>query len=109
MKSLFRTAGVLGIAVLASAAWAAGAWVSVPSTVDTNGRIAIKGSTSYPLTNVTVRFAHAQASPIDMVAQAGADGSFVVTFQPLIVGGYTVTVFDSAGQRIGQGNFALMR
>jgi hypothetical protein len=109
MKSFFKPASLLVMAALAGMSLAAGPWVSVPSTVDVSGRVVVKGSTALPLTNVTVRFAHPQASPIDMVVQAAPNGAFSVNFQPLLAGSYTVTAFDSAGRLIGGGNFSLIR
>jgi hypothetical protein len=109
MKSFFKPASLLVMATLTGMAWAADPWVSVPSTVDLSGRVVVKGLTALPLTNVTVRFAHPQAAPIDMVVQAASSGAFSVSFQPLIVGSYTVTAFDSAGRLIGGGNFSLIR
>lgn len=94
---------------LGAAAQAAGPQVSVPSTPDSNGRIAITGTAVQALSNVTVRFAHAQAAPIDVVTQATAGGSFAVNFQAPITGGYAVTVYDSNGQVIGQGRFGYIR
>lgn len=109
MKSLFKPASLLVMAALTGLAVAADPWVSVPSTVDVSGRVVVNGSTSLPLTNVTVRFSHPQATPIDMVVQAASNGRFVVNFQPLLAGSYTVTAYDSAGRLIGGGNFSLIR
>ena len=109
MRSFFKPASLHAMATLAGLSWAADPWVSVPSTVDLSGRVVVKGSTALALTNVTVRFAHPQALPIDMVVQAAANGAFSVSFQPMLVGSYTVTAFDSAGRRIGGGNFSLIR
>jgi hypothetical protein len=94
---------------LGAAAQAAGPQVSVPSTPDSAGRITIKGTAVQPLSNVTVRFAHTQAAPIDVVAQATSIGSFAVNFQAPITGGYGVTVYDSNGQLIGKGRFGWIR
>lgn len=83
--------------------------VSVPSTPDATGQVTITGNAIAPLTNVTVRFVHDQAAPIDIVAQASANGSFAIKFQPPIAGGYAVAVYDSHGQLIGQGRFGVIR
>jgi hypothetical protein len=83
--------------------------VSVPSTPDSTGQVTITGSAIAPLTNVTVRFVHSQAVPIDIVAQTTVNGVFALKFQPPVAGGYAVTVYDSTGQVIGQGRFALIR
>jgi len=94
---------------LGAAAFAADPSISVPSAPDTSGKVLVKGRDVAPLTNVTVRFEHPQASPINMVVQTGADGSFALNFMPPITGGYKVTVYDSAGRVLGQGNFGVIR
>lgn len=90
-------------------AWAAGPSVSVPSTADASGKVVVKGADLAAYKNVTVRFMHAKLTPIDAVVQVGADGRFVLPFVPPIDGAYTVVVFDSNGQEIGQGNFGHFR
>jgi hypothetical protein len=94
---------------LGAAAFAADPSVSVPSTPDASGKVLVRGKDVAPLSNVTVRFENPQASPISMVVQSANNGSFVLSFSPPIAGAYKVTVFDSAGQLIGQGNFGVIR
>ena len=110
-----RWTSILGAPLLAAAlglgaaAFAAEPSVSVPSTPDTKGMVVIKGQDVAPLANVTVRFENPQAAPIDMVVQTAADGRFALSFMPPITGAYKVTVYDSAGRLIGQGNFGVIR
>jgi len=107
--SILRAPLLVAALALGSVALAAEPLVSVPSTPDASGKVVIKGKAVAPLANVTVRFANPQASPIDMVAQAAADGTFALSFLPPITGAYKVTVYDSAGRLIGQGNFGVIR
>jgi len=83
--------------------------ISVPSTPDARGQITIRGQALAALSNVTVRFAHGQAAPIDQLVQTSANGSFTLKFQPPLAGAYAVTVFDAKGQPLGQGRFSLIR
>jgi hypothetical protein len=94
-----------GAVVLSSLAMAAGPSVSVPSTPDLSGMVNIHGTQAAAGTNVTVRFVHDKLTPIDMVTQVAANGSFEVKFAPPVKGGYGVLVFDSNGQQIGGGRF----
>jgi hypothetical protein len=100
---------VAAAAALGSLAAMAGPAVSIPSTPDTDGRINVRGNGVAAYSNVTVRITHDQLSPIDLVAQAGANGSFVVKFEPQITGAYAVAVFDSSGNQIGTGRFGHFR
>lgn len=102
------TAVALGLAAAAMAC-AAGPTVSIPSTPDTAGKLVVKGQAVAPLANITVRFAHAQAAPIDMVVQSSAAGQFAASFSPPIPGSYKVTVFDSGGREIGRGSFGVQQ
>jgi len=94
---------------LGAAALAADPLISVPSTPDAAGKVMVRGKDVAPLTNVTVRFENAQASPISLVVQTASNGSFVLPFAPPIPGAYKVSVYDSAGRLIGQGNFGVIR
>lgn len=106
--SLAASLLTLGMA-LGAAAQAPAPSISVPSTPDASGQITIRGQALAALSHVTVRFAHGQAAPIDMVTQTGANGSFALKFQPPLTGAYAVTVFDAKGQPLGQGRFSLIR
>jgi hypothetical protein len=108
VKFLFASLLVLG-ASLGASVWAAQPSVSVPSTPDVDGKVLIKGRDLVAYTSVTVRFTHAQMTPIDMVTQVGGDGAFAIKFAPPINGGYSVVVFDTGGREIGQGNFGYFR
>lgn len=94
---------------LGAAAFAADHSISVPSTPDASGKVVIRGRHVAPLSNITVRFENPQASPINMVVQSAADGSFALGFVAPITGAYKVTVYNSAGRPIGQGNFGVIR
>lgn len=94
---------------LGISAWAGQPSVSVPSTPDAAGKIVVKGAELAAYSNVTVRFMHEKLSPIDVVVQVAANGSFALKFDPPIVGGYTVMVYDRSGQKVGQGNFGHFR
>jgi len=59
--------------------------------------------------NVTVRFIHGQMAPIDMVTMVGANGAFAVKFEPPVVGGYSVVVYDGGGRQVGKGSFGHFR
>jgi len=107
--SWMRCAAIAASLGICAVALAAGPTVSVPSTPDTNGTVTIKGMDVAALTNVTVRFTTEKLSPIDVIAQVGANGSFVVQFAPPVVGGYAVKVYDSNGQMIGKGSFGHFR
>jgi len=106
--SLLTLGMALGAAAQAQPALPMAA-ISVPSTPDASGQITIRGQALAALSHVTVRFAHAQAAPIDMVVQTSAGGSFALKFQPPLAGAYAVTVFDAKGQSLGQGRFSLIR
>ncbi len=95
--------------VLGVSAWAVEPYVSVPSTADVDGMVQIKGAALVAYSQVTVRFAHEGMTPIDMVAQVNAKGSFAMKFAPPLVGGYLVTVYDANGRQIGQGRFGHFR
>ena len=103
------TATLLSSLVLSVAAWAGQPSVSVPSTPDASGKIVVKGADLVAYSSVTVRFLHDKLSPIDMVVQVAANGSFALPFAPPVVGGYTVMVYDGSGQKVGQGNFGHIR
>lgn len=103
MSSLRAPALALALA-LASAAWAATPSVSVPSTPDAAGRVAVRGSDFTPNASITVRFSREGMTPIDMVTQVSPDGRFVLSFVPPLTGAYTVQVF-AAGREVGRGNF----
>lgn len=94
---------------LAAAAWAVEPYVSVPSAAGVDGKVQIQGKALPAYTNVTVRFAHDGMSPIDMVTQVRANGSFSLKFAPPISGSYLVTVYDSSGKTVGQGRFGHYR
>lgn len=87
----------------------AGPSVSIPSAPDVTGKVNVRGFQVAAYSNVTVRFIHEKSSPIDLVAQAGANGSFVVKFEPQIPGAYSVIVFDGSGKQIGAGSFGHFR
>lgn len=108
IKWLSASLLAVGLAWGASAV-AVGPSVSVPSTADATGKVMIKGADLAAYKNVTVRFMHARLTPIDTVVQVGANGRFALPFAPPIAGAYTVVVFDSNGQQIGQGNFGHFR
>lgn len=87
----------------------AGPSVSIPSTPDITGKVNVRGTAVAAYSNVTVRFIHDKMTPVDLVAQAAANGSFTVKFEPPITGAYSVIVFDSAGKQIGSGSFGHFR
>lgn len=109
-RSKLLSASLLSIGLAwGTSAFAAGPSVSVPSTADATGKVMVRGADLAAYKNVTVRVMHAKLTPIDRVIQVGADGRFVLPFEPPISGAYTVVVFDSNGQQVGQGNFGHFR
>lgn len=108
VKFISESLLTIGVA-LGACAYAAAPSVSVPSTPDASGQVVIKGMDLAAYSNVTVRFMHAQLSPIDMVAQVAGNGTFLVRFAPPVNGAYSVQVFDDQGRPIGRGNFGFFR
>jgi hypothetical protein len=98
----------IGLAV-GTAAWAVEPYVSVPSAAGVDGTVQVKGGALVAYSNVTVRFAHEEMTPIDLVTQVTSKGTFATKFAPPLVGSYLVTVYDSNGRQIGQGRFGHFR
>lgn len=89
--------------------WAARPWVSVPSTPDISDKVTIQGGNVTPFSSVTVRVTWPDGSNVDQAGAVTADGTFAVECLPSMIGGYSVTVLDQNGKKIGQGSFGYIK
>lgn len=92
-----------------SSAMAGSAWVSVPSTPDSSGKVVIKGGNLTAWSEVTVSIELPDGTKADQVQTIADDGAISVEYLAGLTGGYAVKVFDQDGKEIGKGNFSYER
>lgn len=91
------------------AAMAATAWVSVPSTPDSSGKVTITGGNLTTGSTVTVQIIDPNGTATNQVETVATDGALKVEFLPGMPGGYRVTVLDQSGNEIGKGAFGYFK
>ncbi len=90
-------------------AMAATAWVSVPSTPDSAGKVTITGGNLTTGSTVTVQIVDPNGTTANQVEAVATDGTVKVEFLPGMPGGYHVTVLDQGGKVIGKGTFGYIK
>lgn len=96
-------------AVLATSAWAADPWVSVPSTPTSDQRIVLSGGNLAPNVPLTILITHPSGERTVHSAVAGADGRLKFEYTLPAPGGYGIEVRDASGKVVGSGRLGHMR
>ena len=96
-------------AVLASSAWAADPWVSVPSTPTGDQRLVLSGGHLGPSAPVSIRITHPSGATTVHTAVADAGGKLKFEYTLAAPGGYGVEIRDASGKLIGSGRLGNMR
>lgn len=89
--------------------WAARPWVSIPSTPDITDKVVINGGNITPFSAVTVRITWPDGNNVDQNGAVDAEGKFTLDCLPTMIGGYSVTVLDQNGKKIGGGMFGYVK
>lgn len=97
-----------GLAV-ATTAFAAKPWISVPSTPTGEDSIVITGGALPPNTAVTVLITYPNGMKTKQTEAVDAAGDLQVVLPLATPGGYAVKVLDAKGKSIGGGRFGYMK
>ena len=96
-------------ALLTTVAFAAGPWVSVPSTPTADQRLVVNAGNLGPSAPVTVRIEHPGGTYTLHPVVADAGGKLKFEYVLAATGGYGVEVFDTEGKLIGGGRLGFFR
>jgi hypothetical protein len=102
---------VLMIVALAHStpALTANAWLSVPSTADSAGKVIITGGNLPPFTIVTLKIENSSGFAAEQAESTTAEGHVRAEFQAPLSGTYSLKAFDQNGAIIGNSNFIVQK
>ncbi len=102
-----RTAVLVACATVSLSALADSAWISVPST-SSAGQLLVTGGGFTSGQVLTLQITNPAGRTNAVSRTANAKGRIAAALSPVRSGMYSVDVTDSAGERVGGGNFIHM-